>query len=68
MAGASGRGRSGQEEVTLEPPAPGRPPALGVLNFLCHAAPSLFLGGGPRLTSFQLCHLNCRNVGVGIPW
>ena len=35
--GCLGCGRSGQEEVTLEPPAPGCPPALGVS--LCHAAP-----------------------------
>lgn len=28
--------------------------------------PSLSLGGGPRLTSFQLCHPNCWEGGVGI--
>ncbi|XP_059979956.1 CDP-diacylglycerol--inositol 3-phosphatidyltransferase isoform X2 [Lagenorhynchus albirostris] len=48
--GCPGRSRSCQEEVILEPPAPGYPPALGVS--LCHAAP-LSLLGGPRHMSSQ---------------
>lgn len=62
--GCLGRGGSGQEEVTLEPPASGCPPALGVS--LCHAAPQSLPRRRAQAHIFPIVSSKLLGRGVGI--